>query len=187
MFEVELKYPVNSHDEIRQQLLTMESAQTGVSNHCDEYFNQTLLDFAGNDIALRIRSAEDSHTLTFKGPNLDTRAKIREEIEIKFNTEDKDKFRGMLLAMGFHSVLLVRKQRDSIAVKWQDKDVEICLDTIESVGTFIELELVVQSKEQVGLAKATLEELAKTLAITSEPTTVSYLEMLLAKQAGGKA
>lgn len=187
MFEVELKYPVNSHDKIRQQLLTMKSTQTGISEHCDEYFNQTLLDFAGNDIALRIRSAEDSHTLTFKGPNLDTRAKIREEIEIKFNTEDKDKFRGMLLGMGFHSVLLVRKHRDSIAVRWQDEDVEICLDTIEGIGQFIELELVVQSKEQVGSAKAILESLAKTLSITSEPTTVSYLEMLLDKSAKDQA
>ena len=186
MFEVELKYPVESHDEIRQQLLTMNSTQTGTSNHCDEYFNQTLLDFAGNDIALRIRSAQESHTLTYKGPNLDSRAKIREEIEIQFNTEDKDKFRGMLLGMGFHSVLQVLKQRDSVAVRWQDEDVEICLDTIDGVGTFIELELVVQAKEQVGSAKATLEELAKTLAITSEPTTISYLEMLLDKQADGQ-
>ena len=186
MFEVELKYPVNSHDGIRQQLLAMESTQTGSSQHCDEYFNQTLLDFAGNDIALRIRSAEDSHTLTYKGPNLDSRAKIREEIEIKLNTNDKDKFRGMLLGMGFHSVRQVRKQRDSIAVRWQDEDVEICLDTIEGIGQFIELELVVESKEQVGSAKAILESLAKTLAITSEPTTVSYLEMLLEKEADGQ-
>ena len=185
MFEVELKYPVNSHDEIRQQLLTMESSQTGVSDHCDEYFNQTLLDFAGNDIALRIRSQEDSHTLTYKGPNLDARAKIREEIEIKLNTNDKNKMRGMLLGMGFHSVTLARKQRDSMAVRWQDQDVEICLDTIEGVGTFVELELVVESKEHVGSAKTTLESLAKKLAITSEPTTVSYLEMLLEKQADG--
>ena len=187
MFEVELKYPVESHDEIRQQLVTMGSTQTGTSNHCDEYFNQTLLDFAGNDIALRIRSVEDSHTLTFKGPNLDTRAKIREEIEIKLNTEDKDRFRRILLGMGFHSVLLVRKQRDSIAVQWKDENIEVCLDTIAGIGTFIELELVVQSKEQVGSAKATLEELAQTLSITSEPTTVSYLEMLLNKQDDGQA
>ncbi len=182
MFEVELKYPVNSHDDIRQQLLTMESTQTCVSKHCDEYFNQTLLDFAGNDIALRIRSTEDSHTLTFKGPNLDTRAKIREEIEIKLNTQDKEKFRNMLLGMGFHSVLCVEKQRDSIAVRWEDEDVEICLDTIEGIGTFVELELVVQSKEQVPSAKAILESLATALSIRSEPTTVSYLEMLLDKQ-----
>ena len=187
MFEVELKYPVNSHDKIRQQLLTMKSTQTGVSRHSDEYFNQTLLDFAGNDIALRIRSAEDAHTLTYKGPNLDARAKIREEIEIKFNTEDKDKFRNMLLGMGFHSVTRVHKQRDSIDLDWKGQEVEICLDTIEGVGTFIELELVVKSKEQASSAKTTLESLAKELSITSEPTTVSYLEMLLEKQADGSA
>ncbi len=182
MFEVELKYPVARHDDIRQQLLVMDSTQTGISEHSDEYFNQTLLDFAGNDIALRIRSQEDSHTLTYKGPNLDTRAKIREEIEIKLNTQDKEKFRNMLFGMGFHSVLLVRKQRESIAVRWKDEDIEICLDTIEGIGTFVELELVVESKQQVDSAKAILESLAKELSINSEPTTVSYLEMLLDKQ-----
>ncbi len=187
MFEVELKYPVTSHDRIRQQLLTMESTQTGISKHCDEYFNQTLLDFAGNDIALRIRSAEDSHTLTYKGPNLDSRAKVREEIEIQLGTEDKDKFRDILLGMGFHSVLCVQKQRDSMALHWKDDDVVVCLDTIEGIGSFVELELVVKSKEQVGSAKATLESLAKTLGITSEPTTVSYLEMLLERQENSSA
>ncbi len=182
MFEVEFKYPVNSHDSIRQQLLTLDAELIGISDHCDEYFNQTLLDFAGNDIALRIRSRGGSHTLTWKGPNLDTRAKIREEIEINFNTEDKDRFRGMLFGMGFHSVINVRKQRESLRVCWQGQEAEICLDTIEGVGTFVELEMVVASKEQVNAAKATLESLADTIGITSRPTTVSYLEMLLEKQ-----
>ena len=182
MFEVELKYPVTSHEPIHQRLATLESKPLGVSDHSDEYFNQTLLDFAGKDIALRIRSRGDRHTLTYKGPNLDARAKIREEIEIELDTENKDKFRGMLFGMGFHSVMKVDKHRESIAVRWQDRDVEICLDTIEPIGTFVELELVVESKTQVAAAKATLEALATELAITSEPTTVSYLEMLLDRQ-----
>ena len=182
MFEVELKYPVTSHEPIRQRLATMESKSLGVSDHCDEYFNQTLLDFAGNDIALRIRSRGDRHTLTYKGPNLDARAKIREEIEIELDTENKDKFRGMLFGMGFHAVTEVNKQRESLSVRWQDRDATICLDTIDPIGTFVELELVVENELQVITAKATLEALAAELAITSEPTTVSYLEMVLDQQ-----
>lgn len=182
MFEVELKYPVESHDSIRQKLAEMDSTHLGVSDHCDEYFNQTLLDFAGNDIALRIRSRGDRHTLTFKGPNLDTRAKIREEIELDINTEDKEKLRGMLLGMGFHDVTKVNKHRDSISVRWQQREAQICLDTIEGIGTFVELEQVVEDRSQVDAAKATLEALAIELAICAEPTTVSYLEMLLAKE-----
>ena len=185
MFEVELKYPVDSHDKIRQQLSALESTPKGISDHVDEYFNQSLLDFAGKDFALRIRSQANTHTLTYKGPNLDKRAKIREEIELNLNTKDKEKFRNMLFGMGFHSVALVSKQRDSITLRWQDQDVEICLDTIDGVGQFVELELVVESKAQLGAAKATLEELAKEFAISSEPTTVSYLEMLLDRQNNG--
>ena len=182
MFEVELKYPVESHQEIRQRLTTMDAKSISGAEHLDEYFNQTLLDFAGNDIALRIRSRDDSHTLTYKGPNLDQHAKVREEIEIEFTPEDKQRFRRMLLGMGFHSVSVVRKHRDSTLVRWRDEKVQICFDTVDQVGTFVELELVVDTKSQIASAKQTLEDLAQELKIQSAPTTVSYLEMLLDMQ-----
>ena len=179
MFEVELKFPVESHDSIRQQITTMEVTKSSTSEHSDEYFNHVLLDFAAQDIALRIRSRDNRNVLTYKGPNLDQRAKVREEIELDLNAEDKSKFRQMLLGMGFHSVASVLKKRDSISIVVDQQAIEICLDEVEGVGTFVELEQVVADKSEIESAKAHLESLASTLGITSQPTTVSYLEMLL--------
>ncbi len=179
MFEVELKFPVDSHEMIRQQLKSLEVTSESVSEHCDEYFNHSLLDFAAQDIALRFRSRANQHILTYKGPNLDQRAKVREEIELDFEPADKDKFRRMLFGMGFHSVAEVNKKRDSIAVVCEGQAIEVCLDEIQGVGTFVELEQVVGSKSEIEAAKRNLESLAVRLGITGQPTTVSYLEMLL--------
>lgn len=179
MFEVELKFLVDSHEMIRQQLNSLEVISESTSQHCDEYFNHSLLDFATQDIALRIRSRADQHILTYKGPNLDPRAKVREEIELEFDASEKDKFRRMLSGMGFHSVAAVNKKRDSIQVAYQGQVIVVCLDDVEGVGTFVELEQVVSDKSGVQAAKKILESLAVRLGITSSPTTVSYLEMLL--------
>ena len=179
MFEVELKFPVESHDVIRQQLKALEITSESTSEHCDEYFNHSLLDFAAQDIAFRIRSRAGQSILTYKGPNLDQRAKVREEIEIEFDDADKDKFRSMLFGMGFHSVAAVNKKRDSITIVYQDQTIEVCLDDVEGAGTFVELEQVVKEKSEIEAAKGNLESLAVKLGITTQPTTVSYLEMIL--------
>lgn len=187
MFEVELKFAVDSHDRLKQNLATMNTTHRSTSNHCDEYFNHCLLDFAAQDIALRIRSTDRQHTLTYKGPNLDDLAKVRQEIELNFEDDEKTKFRQMLFGMGFHSVAVVNKKRDSIAVtidplhnhSGPHATVEVCLDQVEGVGCYVELELVVQQKTEIPSAKETLQALAAKLGITTQPTTVSYLEMLL--------
>ncbi len=179
MFEVELKFPAPSHETIRQQLKAYQATAKSTALHCDEYFNHSLLDFATQDIALRIRSRNNLNILTYKGPNLDRRAKVREEIEITLNANDKDKFRQMLFGMGFHSVASINKKRDSINVVLDGQSIEVCLDDVEGVGTFVELEIVVDDKEQTDIAKQRLEKLAQSIGITAPPTTVSYLEMLL--------
>jgi len=182
MFEVELKFPVDSHDTLRQRLGTLKVTSQSSSGHCDEYFNHSLLDFATQDIALRIRSRHNhagQSVLTYKGPNLDGRAKVREEIELTLASEEKEKFRQMLFGMGFHSVAAVNKKRDSSSVVFDGRNVEVCLDDVEGVGTFVELEIVVEDKAQIDAAKQHLEKLAKEFGISAPPTTVSYLEMLL--------
>jgi len=179
MFEVELKFPLASHDAVRQHLKSFEVTSRSTSEHCDEYFNHSLLDFAAQDIALRIRSRTGHNVLTYKGPNLDRRAKVREEIELELSTDDKSKFRQMLFGMGFHSVAAVNKKRDSIRIIVDQQTIEVCLDDVQGVGTFIELEQVVAEKSEIEAAKDHLESLASTLGITSQPTTISYLEMLI--------
>ena len=181
MIEIEKKFQVENFDKVRQKLASgdLDLMEEHASTHqSDEYFNHRQLRFELQDIALRIRRVEDQHVLTFKGPNQDADTKIRQEIEVELAKEDADKISQMFLGMGMMSVAHVDKYRETITVRWEGSTVEICLDAVEGVGYFVELEIIAESETEVPADKAKLESLAEKLSL-SNSTTTSYLEMLL--------
>ena len=179
MIEVELKFPVSSLDEIRRQLHAMGATSKGVSVQTDEYFNDPKRDYAELDLAVRIRRSDECFWLTFKGPNLDSAAKIREEIEVPLeNAEAAKQMQGVLTGMGLVSVAKVIKRREEFVGRTNLSDVHFCLDDVAEVGGFIELESVVQSQKDVEPAKLKLFALADQLGLSGS-TRTSYLEMLL--------
>jgi adenylate cyclase class 2 len=181
MIEIEKKFQVDSFDPIRRELVSgnidvIQNSQSKTQS--DEYFNHQQLRFELQDIALRIRSVDERFVLTFKGPNEDATTKIRREIEVEFGEEDAAKMSAIFLGLGMHSVAKVCKIRDKTRIRWQGSEVEVCLDDVSEVGCFVELEIVVQGKEDVEAAKTKLESLAEHFGLRDSITT-SYLEMLL--------
>ena len=69
------------------------------------------------------------------------------------------------------------KLRRKVQVEWQSRRVEISLDDVERLGTFVELELVVQS-EGIEAAKTCIASLARALELEASERR-SYLELLL--------
>ena len=65
----------------------------------------------------------------------------------------------MLEALGFRPVAEVRKSRRKAFVSWQDRRVEVSLDVVEQVGTFVELELMAGPPD-LAAAKACIAALA---------------------------
>jgi len=181
MIEVEKKYQVPSFDAIRN-VLSPDSfeilSDADPKFQSDEYFNHRQLRFELQDIALRIRQVDDRFVLTFKGPNQDATTKIRKEVEVALNQEDAGKVSEMFLGLGMHSVAKVCKTRDAIAIRWEGSDVEVCLDSVDEVGCFVELEIVAENEDHVSTAKQRLESLADKLGLEGSITT-SYLELLL--------
>ena len=181
MIEIEKKFQIESFDAIRKQLESGDLNVISKANSAlqsDEYFNHRQLRFDLMDIALRIRQVNDVHVLTFKGPNQDATTKIRKEVEVSLGEEDSAKMVEMFLGMGMHSVAKVCKTRDTVSLQWQDAHVEVCLDAVEEVGCFVELEIVAENDEDVPAAKQKLESLADQLGLEGSITT-SYLELLL--------
>ena len=179
MIEVELKFPVVSLDELRKKLQQVEAQFERTVNQSDEYLNDPLRDFAMTDQALRIRSTDDQFFVTYKGPNLDPTAKIRKEIEIPLQDQAAaESLRQAFFEMNFYAVAKVVKRREFYRVPWQGETVEACLDDVEEVGGFCELELVVSDETGSDAAKQKLIELADTLQLSGSIRT-SYLEMLL--------
>lgn len=181
MIEIEKKFQVADFKAIRKELAAenfdvMKDAPPKFQS--DEYFNHRQLRFELQDIALRIREVDGRHILTFKGPNQDATTKIRTEIEVEFSEEDAGKMSGMFQGLGMYSVAKVSKTRDTILIRWQGANVEVCLDSVDEVGCFVELEIVAESQEDVPSAKEKLESLAERFGL-KDSTTTSYLEMLL--------
>ena len=182
MIEIELKFPIQSPetlDSVRSRFVASGGVAHLVSNQSDEYLNDPLRDFAKQDKALRIRSHDGRYFMTFKGPGLDAVAKIRKEIEMPLESAAcAEQLREAFLGIGFVSVAKVSKKRETMTLNWKGKAVEICLDEVDEVGSFVEVELVVEDDGDIESAKQTLLSLAKEVGL-SGPIKTSYLELLL--------
>ena len=57
-------------------------------------------------------------------------------------------------------------------------EVEFCLDEVDGLGSFAEIEILVKEQSQVAQAKATITKLAQQFSL-SQPIRTSYLDLLL--------
>lgn len=178
--EVEQKFPVADLAAIAEQLRTLGAVSAGPRDEADTYYAHPARDFAQTDEALRIRRVETSAWLTYKGPKLDATTKTRRELELPLGT-DPARWATLLEVLGFRPVTEVRKHRQKLHVPWQGRQVEISLDEVAEVGTFLELELVTDESDRPA-ATAVLASLAERLGL-SQSERRSYLELLLLARA----
>ena len=128
--------------------------------------------------ALRIRRSGDDYRLTFKGPNLDESTKLRREIELPLvGDQAAESLRQVFLAIGFRPIVKVNKTREQLFLKWSGVVITVCLDQVEEVGDFVELEIVANEAE-IERSKVQLHSLAETLKLEGGIRT-SYLRLLL--------
>ncbi|QDT39183.1 class IV adenylate cyclase [Stratiformator vulcanicus] len=180
-YEVESKFPVDSHDTIKAELADL-GATAGVSiRQADQYLRHPCRDFASTDEALRIRRVNDSAVLTYKGPRLAGATKARFEAEYSLDADGRsgDGFAEIFTRLGFEPVLIVRKERQPFTLEFEGHHFEIALDRVESLGCYVELELTAED-DSLEAARSAVTALAARLHLgTPEPR--SYLEMLLTK------
>ncbi len=134
MLEIEIKAGVEDHEQARSGILALGGRFRGRFREVDTYYSHPARDFALSDEALRIRTVGDRSTLTYKGPRLGERSKTRFESET--GVENPEALREILRELGFADVAVVRKDREI----YEYGDVEICMDSVEGLGLFVELE-----------------------------------------------
>ncbi|MFH1403040.1 MAG: class IV adenylate cyclase [Candidatus Altiarchaeota archaeon] len=131
----------------------------------DTYYTHPNRDFRKTDEALRIRRIKDSCYLTYKGPLQDSDTKTREELEY----EVSEGVGEILSKLGFMEYRSVRKTRRLYKLE----GLEICLDDVEGLGSFIEVE----SKSL--LDKERIFNVLERLGVPrKECTTRTYLDLL---------
>jgi adenylate cyclase, class 2 len=178
-YEVEQKFRVMDLRAIESSLTALGVAIGPARTEADLYYAHPARDFSQTDEALRIRRRGDQAWITYKGPKIDALTKTRHELDIALGQTPAADWAELWLALGFRPVAEVRKSRRKALLDWQGWRVEVSLDDVEQVGTFVELE-VIADESQLDAARACLAQLAAELGL-NDVERRSYLELLLAK------
>lgn len=171
MLEVEIKAYCDSPDAVREKILVCGAAFRARYAEHDVYYNHPSRDFAVTDEALRIRCQNEKTMVTYKGPKLSACAKTRFEQET-----DISSFEDMTIIfekLGFCQSGEVKKIRD----EYTFGNIHICIDTVDNLGVFVELEEIGENHKRI---ESELFALAEKIGLYKFERR-SYLEMCLEK------
>jgi pantoate--beta-alanine ligase len=182
LLEIEMKFPVADFTRVERRLAEWGASADPPREDADHYYNAPDRDFARTDEALRLRRIGPANLLTYKGPKLDPQTKTRAEVEITLSPGDQTAggFDRLAQHLGYRPTAVVRKRRRIHHLTRGEFALEICLDEVEHVGRFVELEILAP-QASLAQARALLMSTAAELGL-GESERRSYLEMLLQKQ-----
>lgn len=181
--EIEQKFRVASHAPIEAILADRGVALSAPITQVDCYYAHPQRDFAATDEAFRIRAVGAENYLTYKGPKLDatTKSRVEHEVRLADGPDALAAIGEILRNLSFTPTSIVRKQRRTGILEREGLSIEIALDDVRKVGTFVELEIAVSDDAQADTAKAALANLAAELGLTDSERR-SYLELVLASR-----
>jgi adenylate cyclase class 2 len=182
VLEIEIKYRVDDFSQVETQLRAWGVAPTEERDDADTYFNAPHRDFAQTDEALRIRRIGERNFVTYKGPKIDRTTKTRTEIEVPLGDGPAHAadFERLVAALGFRATATVRKHRRVFATDREGFHCEICLDEVEDVGRYVELEIMAP-EAQLDVGRGAIQRIAPELGLSAIERR-SYLELLLQAQ-----
>ncbi len=170
--EIELRFKVKNLKLIENKLINLKAKFIKNKKQIDKYFGEiNLYKKINYSFLLRIRQEGDKVFLTYKGDNF-KKAGVWQEYD--FLIKDSKKAELMIKDMGFDEVITVNKIRKEYSLN----SLNICLDEIEGLGQFIEIEYLSESSN----SKKKHFDLIKRLGIEkNEIIHKGYVTMLLEK------
>ena len=180
MYEFEIKLPVDSEREMEEKLAKLGFEPVRRIREEDWYFDNDAAEIRQGGKALRVRRITDLSSgavetkVTFKGKQLDTVSKSRQEFET--DVANGDTMMQIFKGLGFHPV---SPSVSKVRQEYVCGDLNACLDFIEGLGYFLELEIVAAQESQKDEAAARFGEVLGQLGHTMEDTIrTSYLGLL---------
>ncbi len=166
--EIKIKLPDPSRAE---DLLKAAGCILGSPTHQRDiiYINypRPFIEFQTGDIFLRIRRTSKSAVLTFK------QGEEMASVEHETTIENPDAMHSMLLALGFRPEVEVSKTRR----KGTLKNYEVCVDEVEGLGSFLELESI--TNEEPSIVQSNMIETLHTIGITTEDRVMNGYDTLI--------
>ena len=164
MIEIEVKAHLKNKNQVIEKLQTLGGVLSESIRQVDTVYTRipakTVEEYLKNDHFVRIREKSDGRFIfTVKKPlSKEVLTKAEHETEIK-NAKELER---ALFLMGYKIANKVIKVRQTTHVK----DFEICIDEVEGMGSFIEVEKM--SEGDVDLIRKDLNEFIISLGVSLE-------------------
>ena len=179
MIEVEIKLPLKNRQRTEKELIRQGFTDGYSVQETDTYFNSETFELRKTGMALRVRCCENRTTaerktfITYKGVKIDPVSMTRKELETE--VADAQICREILNSIGFHEIGTVAKMRQH----FQMGSIDACVDQVEGLGDFLELEILIEKEEEKEQALCRMEDILKRLGYEMKDTVrKSYLSML---------
>ena len=183
MIEVEVKLPIPDPEGVKNRILEAGFKEQRFIEERDTYFDNARGDIRANGEALRVRETKDCRTgkkqaqINYKGKKLDTQTMTRRELET--GVEDGAVCREILQAIGYSPA---EPEVIKIRTRLQKDFITACLDDVHGLGSFLELEILVESEEKKDAALGQIKDILNSLGYqVSDTVQTSYLSMLQRK------
>ena len=174
MREIELKFKVDNLDALINKLKEEQCEISTVKMQNDTIYVQDLNDTESKEgsVWLRVRKENNKIELNYKKQS----KKKMESEEIEFEVSSYELANQFLKALGYLPWVEVNKKR-----RYSNyKEYNICIDEVEKLGSFVELEILVDkdNKEDYELA---LLEVAKKLGINPDKRINSHYDTMISE------
>ena len=137
-WETEAKLRVDELESCAERLGELGAEMVGAVEQRDVFYDRADHSLLGSDRGLRVRhetlGSSKVARMCFKGPRQKGKYKRRQEIE--FEVSSGAEAEELLEALGFASSVVVEKKR----AVWALGGCEVCLDVVEGLGCFVEIE-----------------------------------------------
>jgi adenylate cyclase class 2 len=179
MLEIEMKFPVFDFGAVCEKLAKWQARADPAREEADHYYNAPDRDFARTDEALRLRRVGTSNVVTYKGPKQAGPTKTRTEIEVHLEDggDAAEDFCRLLTHLGYRAVAVVRKKRTCHHFERGGFALQACLDDVERVGRFVEVEIVAP-EDKKAQAQDVIVQAAADMGL-KDAERRSYLELFL--------
>lgn len=173
--EVEVKYHVADPEAATEALAAAGFALSPPIHQDDQAYAEQGWQYGMSKVGVafaRLRTAEGRYVFTLKKPIDNEMACAEYECEVS----DREQMHHAILAMGFYPTVRIVKTRRTAS----RAGLSLCLDEVEHIGSFLEVERLVASDQSGLQVQAELDNFARSLGLTLERTTDTYDSLIRA-------
>jgi adenylate cyclase, class 2 len=167
--EIEVKYRVEDLEALQAALKARGIELSDPVYQDDQAYAPAAWQFGDSKLGvsfLRLRTTGGRHYFTLKQPVSNAQACVEHETEVA----DRQAMHHAALHMGYRPTVRIAKTRRTAAVG----DRCLCVDDLEGVGGFIEVERLVPDDADEHAIQAELAAFVESLGITASRTTDTY-------------